>query len=176
MAETTRSGVDEYRHLPPAEAVRLRSRIEDLVDALHLDEVVAGTHRPELPAAALLRAPRDRVRIGAVEPAVRLRAVDVLRTLRDDAAAFAQDALQVDALSAFASCARRNGARDLMHERRPPVAELVDVERKREQPHAAVDVVADSTRRDDAVGELHRGQPADREPVTLVDVRHRDRR
>ena len=49
-------------------------------------------------------------------------------------------------------------------------------QRQDEQPHAAVDVVADPARRDDAVRELHRRDAADREAVALVDVRHRERR
>jgi hypothetical protein len=129
MPETARPRVDEHRHLPLPQAVRSRGPVEDLVDPLHLDEVVAGAHRPELPAAALLRALRHRAPIRTFEPPARLRALDILRPLRENTAAVTQHALEVDRLSALAAHAGRNRARDLVHKRRPPRSELADVER-----------------------------------------------
>ena len=45
-----------------------------------------------------------------------------------------------------------------------------------QQPHAAVDVVADAAGADDAVLDVGGDDAADREPVALVDVGHRERR
>jgi hypothetical protein len=55
-------------------------------------------------------------------------------------------------------------------------AHLLDVQRGGHQAHAAVDVVAHSTRRDDALLLVHRGHAADGEAVAPVDVGHRQRR
>jgi hypothetical protein len=63
-----------------------------------------------------------------------------------------------------------------VHERFPLLPKLALRQRKREQAHAAVDVVADASRRDDAVRELARGHAADGEAVALVGIRHRQRR
>ena len=90
MTETSRSGVHEHRDLARLEPVCIGSGgVEDLVDALHLDEVVAGAHRPELSRAALPSALRYRGRVLAFEPPLRLRALDVLCPVRDDAPAVA---------------------------------------------------------------------------------------
>ena len=55
MPDTARSAVDHRDDLPFVQTEDLRSiRIDDLIDVLHLDEVVAAAHRAELGSAAFL--------------------------------------------------------------------------------------------------------------------------
>ena len=61
-----------------------------------------------------------------------------------------------------------------MHQRFGAIAELWNRQREGEQPHATVDVAADAGWRSDVVRRLGRGHAAD--AVTLIDVRHRQRR
>ena len=71
--------MDQHRHLTLGHAVRLsRGLVEDAVDPLDLDEVVAGAHRPELAGSALPRTLGDRRRVGAGERATRLAVLDVV--------------------------------------------------------------------------------------------------
>src|SRR5262249_62059540 len=79
MAEAPRAGVDEHRHLHLSEPECARRLVvEKRVDALHFDEVVAGAHGPDLPAASFLGPLGDCIGIGAREAALRLGALDVL--------------------------------------------------------------------------------------------------
>ncbi len=61
-----------------------------------------------------------------------------------------EHALEVCATQSLARtaspCADRNPAGDLVHERLASPSELIGAERKREQPHAAVDVIAHAPR------------------------------
>src|ERR671937_1772852 len=126
--------MDQYGYLALAQAVCLcRRGIVQPVDALDLDEVVAGSHRPELIATTLTRARRDRLRIGAREAPLGLGALDVSRVLRDDAAAFPEYPVDVDPLAAFLAGPGRHCARDLVQEGLPPVAQLLGAQRQREQ-------------------------------------------
>src|SRR5207249_3483026 len=73
MPEAARARVDHEGHVPRGEAEPLRGpRVVDLVHDLHLEEVVARAEGAELPPAALARAERHAIGIGAVEPALRL--------------------------------------------------------------------------------------------------------
>jgi len=66
VAEAAGPAVDHHRDLAGEEPERLRGRlVEDLLDELHLHEVIAGPERPELRLAALDRPPRHLVRVGA---------------------------------------------------------------------------------------------------------------
>ena len=56
-----------------------RFLVEDVIDDLHFQEVVAGAERAALLGAAVQGVIADRVGIGAVEPAVGLGVVDVAR-------------------------------------------------------------------------------------------------
>src|SRR5262249_31080825 len=172
MAEAARAGMDEHGDLAIGEAERIRRGcIENAVDGLHLDEMVSRAHRPELSRASLPGPLRDRGRICAVEAPYGLGALDVLRSLRDGATAVAKHVVDVDALATFASGTGGDRARQLVHEPFATLAEVVDRERQREQADAAVDVVADTAGRDDAVGKLGCREPADGKAVPLVDIR-----
>jgi hypothetical protein len=71
--------VDENGQLALGEAEGLgRGREEDAIDALQLDEVVAGAGGAELAGAALVRASGDPRRVGAGQAALRLGALDLV--------------------------------------------------------------------------------------------------
>ena len=159
--------------------------VEHALHPLQLDEVVARPSGAQLTRAALARPLRRR------RPDRRHRSVPATpcapgrlrcrcrgapagppgpsRRTRSSSAPFS-----FRAASRPAPAGRQAG--DLVDERLLAVAQLVGCDRGRQQAHAAVDVVADPAWGDDAVGRLGRRQPADRESVALVDVRHRQRR
>ena len=68
----------------------------------------------------------------------------------------------------------RHAPGDLVDERLLARAEVVGGQRQHEQPDATVDVVSHAAGRDDACPSFRRRDPADREAVALVDVRHRE--
>src|SRR3954463_816474 len=73
VAEPARARVDEPVHLALAQAeARGRVAVDQLLDALDLDEVVARADGPELAGAALAGARGDLRRVGAVEAALGL--------------------------------------------------------------------------------------------------------
>ena len=74
VAQAARAGVDhdaDHVLLQAHDAGRLL--VEDVIDDLHFEEVVAGAERAALLRAALHGVVADRVGLGAVEPAVRPR-------------------------------------------------------------------------------------------------------
>ena len=75
----------------------------------------------------------------------------------------------------FAAGADRYAPRELVHQRLAAATELVEGDGQRQQPHAAVDVVADPAGRNHAVSDGGGGH-SHRESVALVDVRHGQRR
>ena len=171
--------------MPGGEPERLGGLlVEHRVDALQLDEVVARADRPELTGAPLAGPLGDGGGVGARQAATRLGGLQVVvradAVLIDERArALRQQPVERRGLEPQAAApagARRDPAGDLVHERLATVAELVGLQAEREQPHAAVDVVADPARRDDAVRHGRRDHAAHREAVPLVDVRHRERR
>src|SRR5437016_5298526 len=99
MAEAARARMDEDGDLTLAQPVRGgRIRIEDALDPLHLDKVVAGAHRAELSRAPELGPLGDRRGIGTVEPPFGLRSLDVVGALGDDAGAVSQHRVEIDGL------------------------------------------------------------------------------
>jgi len=144
--------VDEHRRLALAQAERGRgARVEDLVHALELEEVVAQADRSELGVAALVGPVRDRGRVGSVEASRGLGVLEVV--LRADPEALderprppAEDVLERGRveLERLLAGPGGNGAGDLVHERLGAPAQLLRAERKGEQADAAVDVVADA--------------------------------
>ena len=61
---------------------RGRLLVEDVIDDLHFEEVVAGAERAALLRAAVEGVVADHVRVGAVEPALGLGVVDVAGVAR----------------------------------------------------------------------------------------------
>src|SRR3954451_15334246 len=73
VAEAARARVDEHRHLALAQAeARGGLPADRLLDALDLDEGVAGADGPGLAGAALAGAHGDLRRVGALETALGL--------------------------------------------------------------------------------------------------------
>ena len=145
-----------------------------------------GAERAELPRAAGARPLRDRRRVGARQAAPATRCARGRPSRADPARstsaarALAQHAVELaDRRAAACPPCRRRPARAARSRARAARARSPSSDRgqrQREQAHAAVDVVADAARRDDAVRELGRRDAADREAVALVDVGHRQRR
>src|SRR5918995_881251 len=179
MPEPARARVDQHRHLIVAKPVDLgRGRVENALNALKLDEVVARAHRPELAGTPVARSVRNRGRVGAGEAAAGLGAVEILRAAERPRPLPEHGVdLRTPAGTAFRLAgAGRNGTGDLVHERLPPAAEVGLGQRQGEQAHPPVDVGADAPPRDDTLGEVGGGDAADREAVTLMYVRHCERR
>jgi hypothetical protein len=166
-----------------AQAERLRHvRVGNAVDLLDLAEVIARPHRAELVMAAQTGALGDRLRVCAREAAGGLGVREVVFAADADAQQgarpVAQDGVELGSVERQrppSPCTRRDLPRDLVHQRLDARPALIGAQRQREQPNTAVDVVADSARRDHPVRRLGRRDPADREPVPLVDVGHRQR-
>ena len=175
--------MDQDGDLPGAEpeasgGVRSRSASTTCTSTKWLPEPIV----PSCPRAALARALGHRAGSApSSRPSDSVRSRSSERTRGRRARAGPREArgrARGRAARARPACRRRRerAARDLVDERLAAVAELGLGQRQGEQPHAAVDVVADPAGRDDAVGQLGGGDPADREPVALVDVRHREGR
>ena len=154
--------------------------IEQLLDCLDLQEVVAAAERSELIGAALARSVGHRRRVCAIEAATALDHVEIVRfagAVRLDqlATAAREDRVELGARErelAAAAVAARDRAADVVDD---PLAHRLEVlarQLARQQPHAAVDVEADAARRDRTVGDRGRGDAADRESVALVHVGH----
>src|ERR687883_608387 len=94
-------------------------------------------------AAAAARALGHGLRVGALEAPARLRPLDIVAAAHDTAPVD-EHPVEVDAHPTALARARRDVARELVHEWLPPLPELLCGERQREQPDAAVDVVADT--------------------------------
>ena len=80
VAQAARAGVDhDADHVLFEAHDRGGVLVEDVIDDLHFEEVVARAERAALLRAALDGVVADRVRVGAVEAAVGLGVVDVAR-------------------------------------------------------------------------------------------------
>ncbi len=184
VAEAARPRVDRERDAPLVEPEpRGRARVEDLVHDLDLDEVVARAHGAQLRPPPLLRPLRHRARVGEVEPAALLdaRGLPLLGhpALHGPAGAVAQHLVEVargqPEVPPLRADPRRDAAEQRVREVRHARREVAVREPRREQPHAAVDVVADAAGRHDPLDRVERGHAADREAVAPVDVGHGER-
>src|SRR5262249_40912726 len=145
------------------------------------EEMVAGTERAALFGTAQQGAVADLVRIGAIQPAVRFSELEIAlggeiptcqiaRTLREQPLQL----LLVELVASRFADTGRHLAEQLFHERPQPRLDILVVEVRANEPNAAVDVVADAARRDDAtLVRIGRTDAADAEAVAPVDVRHR---
>ena len=184
MAQSATAAVDHH-----GQAARFEPElpggllVPELGDLLHLEEVVARAERPDGGLAAQERPLGDGVRLGALERASVLLALEVgarsEAALDGPAGTVAQDVTELGLGRVEASTPPRAGgnrARELLQQRRQAVAGIFDPNVRAQQPHAARDVVADSAGRDDPVVHAERGDAADREAVAPVNVGHRIRR
>ena len=172
--------MDEHRQQALLETHDARRRgVEDLVDHLDLDEVVAGSEGADLGPPTIARPPTDGREVGAVEKPALLGSRDV--RLRPPAAAsgplatLAAGALKLAVFEphrAAGADTARAGRVERGGEVRHVLLHIGEAHIGREQADAAVDVVADGARRDHAARQLGGGDAADRESVPLVDVGH----
>ena len=180
VAEAAGAGVDEHRELTFPESQDVGRRlVEDAVHLLHLDEVVAGADRAELPAAPLPAPARrrrpDRRPEESPRPRWRRDPRGCEAALGQKGAAFAQDPVElggVEAEVAPPAHARGDRPREIADERLQPVLHLPVAHLGGEEADAAVDVIAHAARRDDAVAGAEGGHSPDRKPVALVRVGH----
>ena len=176
--------MDHHRDLAGADAEGARGPlVEDLVDHLDLEEVVARAQRAELRPAAVerLAAHRGDVRAGH-HPAL-LGVLEVVGRAvpppGEERGSLFGEPLELalpEPQRAVRPGALRDAAHQLVHERLEPRPHVLEPEARAQQPHAAVDVVAHAAGRDHAVRLVHGRDAADGEPVAPVDVRHRDAR
>ena len=181
VAEPPAAAVDHDQDLPksPDAEGPGRLRVEDLLDLLDLEEVVAAPQRPELGDAPLEGPVGDAVGRRVLHPAVFLCAVEVIagpvavgdRPLRP----LDQDLLE-DAGAELGDAALAHSGRDLLEDLGQELFSQGTNVLLRviglEQADPAVDVVADAARRDDAVLGIEGRHSPDREPVALVGVGH----
>ena len=154
-------------------------RLKNLVDDIHLDEVIACTQRANLLTPALPGTIADLAGIGAVQPPALLGVNEVglgcKAPLLGPVGALTQNGVQFvdrgmdDPFAAYAAwaVAVQQGCQRIeirLCRRR--------LDLRGEQPNTAVDVVADSTRRDHAVWMGCRRHATDRKAIALVHIGH----
>ncbi len=183
MSQTTRPRVEHHDHLLllQSQFQRLLGK-EDPVHGLHLEEVIAGAERAELPQSPFLgmRAHLRRVRRGkgshflfprsVLGPALSL--VDRPLTA---APHHLLDARAIETDGTLAPHSARNIAEELLHQRSQFRTHLGRGQIRGDEPHPTVDVVTDPSRGDHSLVQVEGRHPADRETVPEVNVRHRQR-
>jgi hypothetical protein len=185
VAEPARAAVDHHGDLIFEQSEsRGDPLVEDFRDVLELGEMIARSQRAELRLSALAGAIRHQIGIGAGDAAALLDRVEILRTpepLRHGPrrASF-EHAAQILARHAEILAMRadtgRHVAVHLRHDRVEVRRDLLAHERRPQQPHAAIDVVADAARRHHAVVRVHGRDAANRKSVAPMNVGQRDRR
>jgi hypothetical protein len=183
VAQPPRSTVDHHAEQVGPQAQRLGDRgVVDLLDRLHLQEMVARSEAAELPAPPLAGPVPDRPRIGVGDCAPVLAERQIVRlaeAMRDGVRrALTQNAVEFGRAGRRQHAAAPHPARDGLveagHEAVHARRGLGPGDGRGEQPHAARDVEADPAGRDHAaLGRVRGGHAADREAVTPVQVRHR---
>ncbi len=180
MAKAARAAVNLGHDLAGEEAHRRRGRlVEDLIDDIDFDEVVARAQRAQLVARPLIGPGADLVRVGAVDAAVLLGALQVhlrgVAALQRPARPLAHHLVHLLAAQLeLAAAADAVGAVALQLRRQVVQVggDVVAAEARAQQPHAAVDVIAHAAGGDHAVGHAGGDDAADGEAVALVDVGH----
>ena len=178
--------MDHDADLPLGQPERLgRGRVEDRVHRLDLQEMIPRAETADLVQPAVGGAAADLRRVGAVGHAVILAPVQVTLAavaLRDSIAdpagqQFLQLRPAVQVPYAAAPGAARDHRGELVHHLAQDWGQLVPAQVGGEQSDAARDVETHPARRHNTTaGDVGRGDPADREPVTPVHIRHRIRR
>ena len=181
VPQPARAGVNQHGDLAFVQTHDLgRGRVEHPVDDLDFEEMVARAERAALVETARDRAIADPPRIGALEAAARLGDQQVVlgsvAQVDDVGRPFRHQPGQLRLVELIASAladAGGNVAKELIHQRPDPILDVAPRQVGAQQPHAAVDVVADAAGRDHApfLG-VGRGHSADAEAITPVDVGH----
>src|SRR5712671_1226611 len=146
MAEAPRAGVDEDRNLVLEQAEgRGASAVMDLRDALHLEEVIAGSERAQLIAPAFARARRYCVSACPRERAALFDrfGIGFARVSGPDrpAQAGVENVVHgavVEREPPLVADPGRHVALDLRRQRRQMVPDVEKTRATREQPHAAI--------------------------------------
>ena len=181
MAQAARATVHKDHNLTDLIDTQRRRcpRIEDLVDDLYFKEVIAGSQRTNLAAPALLGCLTDSVRIGLREATVRFDHIQVAWPTIAFLHRPPRAALEhiIDLAHADLDATGRPDAGGNVDEQRiderlnlRPYIGLHEI--CANETHAAVDVVADSARADDAVIDAERCNAADRESIPPMNIRH----
>lgn len=180
VAAAPRSAVDgdRDRPLPQAEGSR-RPFVEDVLDHVELEEVVAGAEGAQLREAPLPRLVADLGRVGLRHAAVLLRRIQVLlpavSVLHGPLRAVEEDLVQLlvsDPREALGPESGRHVPVQLVDELVPPPVEVLYRQVGPDQADPAVDVEPYAARGDGAGAGVHRGDAADGEAVAPVYVRH----
>src|SRR5579875_2957622 len=142
--------------------------------------MVAASEGPELPEPALAGALADLAGRRRRHPAAFLLAPEVVGhpapPLNGPAGPPGEHLVDLgggDRIASLRPDARRHRPEELVEELRAPGPHLLDGEPARQEPDPAVDVVADPAGAHDPAVEVEGGDPADRETVAEMDVRHR---
>ena len=159
-----------------------RGRIEDLVDGLQLEKVIARAQRAELAGAALLGTRRNGARIGAWHRPGLLGNFKVLGpavSLVDGpgraAAKHSIHRLVRQSDAALGPHARGHGAEERIQDLVKPRTKVRLREVRADEPHSTVDVKTDAARRYHPVAHVGRRHAADRKPVAPMHVGHGQR-
>ena len=185
VATAARTGVHHHRYLTFAQPERLcRRGVEDFLDNLQFQKVVAAAERPYLLAAAFACEVGYLLRLSYVKRPPFLEHLDValpeiallggpLRATLEDGVQFAVRERQ----GAFRAQTGRNALEKFVNQLLLPRLDVTYLKIGAQQPHTAVDVEADPAWRNYAalVG-VEGGDAPDGEAVAPVDVRHRQAR
>jgi hypothetical protein len=183
VPQPPRAAVDLHHHLALKEPDAPRGiLIHDALDDVDLDEVISGPESAHLALAPLPGARSDLGGIGSRQAAALLRALEVLwvgkaaperpaGTVFQHVVQFARRQLDLSAPAHAAGAVGVKGGGQLVQ------VGLDSLQRQAagEQPHPAVDVVADPAGGDDPVGQRRGDDPADGKPIALMDVGHGQR-
>ena len=158
---------------------RRRQRIENRVDLLHFEVMIAGAERAHFVALAVLGLIGHRPRIGAGHAAVFLDARQILRppvaAIHRPARAAGQHGVQlggVQVQSAALAEPGRDGLEQRLDQRCLDRLQLGAAEPGMQHAHATGDIEADATgRHHAAVGRIEGGHAADRKAIARVRIR-----
>jgi len=182
MAQSAGATVDQHDDLVFLEPVGLAyARIEDVGHALDLEEVVPRAQRADLVLPAVFRFLADLIRIRALAHpfvlAVQEVVLDGVAVLERPVDAAGEDFVdRIDAGFDDAAPPRPDGMlANSVDELLLVALHFVVGQVRPHHPDAAIDVIADRTRRNTAVLGVERAHPTDREAVSLMGVGHTDR-
>src|SRR5262245_28071352 len=181
VTETARPGVNQNGDAILLEVVPGGSRlIENFINVLNFEKVVARAERSELAFSAELSAFAHHVGIRPGDAAALFGLVKVCfrahsmvdcpaRSLFENAVQIGVGSFEVTGLTGSG----RNVAKQLMHQLTELRPHFVHFQRSAKQTHAAIDVETYAARRDHAVLLINGCNSADRKAVALMNVGHR---
>ena len=183
MAEAARTGVHDHGDLVRKQTQAVgETLVVDFLNKADLHEVVAAAQRAKLRTTALHRPGTHRARIRALQLPRLFDLVQILRcavaVANRPVGTFNQNGFQLLVLELQSSRGTHSAGHVVekgRHHVADFVANLADFQIRAQQPHPAVDVVANTSRRNDPSVHVERGHSSDRKPVPPVNVRHGQR-